>query len=156
MDCTYCHVMASYTESLQDATLLANAHAQEGLVCLDCHEQAVLEQTHEVAKAGTTQLRMRRFPMESCFDCHVPNEHTTYEEVIERTEDYTIRDEKVNPHAITVDPSNPDDPHDSGEGEIECFYCHKMHKASQGINYCYAICHHERNFESCSSAGCHE
>ena len=151
MDCAYCHVMASYTESLQDATLLAYAHAQEGLICLDCHELAVLEQVHEVANAGTTELKQREFSNEFCFDCHVPNEHTSYEEIIERTEDYTVDDEKVNPHAITVDPANPNDPHDSGEGEIECFNCHKMHKESPGINYCYG-CHHAGVL---SCGGCH-
>jgi hypothetical protein len=149
MDCATCHVMASYTESLQDATLLAYAHAQEGLVCLDCHEQAVSEQVHEVAKAGTTQLQWRRVPMESCFDCHVPNEHTSYEEVIERTKDYSIDDEEINPH----------DPHAGVEGsdqeQLECYYCHKMHKESLGINGCYS-CHHEFTFESCSTAGCHD
>ncbi len=143
MDCAYCHVMASYTESLQDATLLANVHAQEGLVCLDCHEQAVLEQVHEEAKPGAPRLKERTFPMESCFDCHVPNEHTSYEEVIERTKDYTVDDEEINPH----------DPHAGVEGseqeQFECYYCHKMHKESPGINGCYS-CHHAGTFENCS------
>ena len=143
MDCAYCHVMASYTESLQDTTLLAYAHAQEELVCLDCHEQAVLEQVHEEAKTGAPRLKERRFSDESCFDCHVPNEHTSYEEVIERIKDYTVGDEKINPH----------DPHAGVEGsdqeQIECYYCHKMHKESPGINGCYG-CHHSGTFENCS------
>jgi cytochrome c nitrite reductase small subunit len=143
MDCAYCHVMASYTDSLQDATLLAYTHAQEGLVCLDCHEQAVLEQVHEEAKSGAPRLKGRRFSKEFCFDCHVPNEHTSYEEVIERTKDYSIDDEKINPH----------DPHAGVEGseqeQFECYGCHKMHKESPGINYCYG-CHMSGTFESCS------
>jgi len=147
MDCAYCHVMASYTESLQDATLLANAHAQEELVCLDCHEQAVLEQVHEEAKPGASRLKPRKFSSDSCFDCHVPNEHTGYEEVIERTEGYTVDDEEINPH----------DPHAGVEGsdqeQFECYSCHKMHKESPGINYCYG-CHHKRTFENCSE--CHQ
>ena len=146
MDCAYCHVMASYTESLEDATLLASVHAQEELVCLDCHEQAVLEQVHEEAKPGAPRLKQRRFPDESCFGCHVPNEHTSYEEVLEITKDYTVDDEKINPH----------DPHAGVEGseqeQLECYRCHKMHKQSPGINYCYG-CHHERTFENCSE--CH-
>ena len=143
MDCAVCHVMESYTESLEDANLSAYTHAQEGLVCLDCHELAVLEQVHEVAKAGVTRLKRRRLPMESCFDCHVPNEHTSYEEVMERTKDYTVDGEKINPH----------DPHAGVEGseleQLECYGCHKMHRESPGINYCYS-CHHERTFENCS------
>jgi len=125
MDCAYCHVMASYTESLQDATLLANAHAQEGLVCLDCHELAVLEQVHEEADAGITELKERKFSKEFCFDCHLSNEHTSYQEVIERTQDYTADSEKINPH-------------DSHYGDMECRICHKMHRTSE--DYC-AQCH---------------
>jgi len=125
MDCAYCHVMASYTESLQDATLLANAHAQEGLVCLDCHELAVLQQVHEGADADTTELKQREFSKESCFGCHVPNEHTSYQEIIERTKDYTGDGKRINPH-------------DSHLGEMECRICHKVHRAS--VDYC-AQCH---------------
>jgi hypothetical protein len=152
--------MASYTESLQDATLLANAHAQEGLVCLDCHELAVLEKVHggadfgatELEKVqggadfGATELEGRIFPKEFCFGCHVPNEHTSYEEIMARTEDYTVVEEKVNPH----------NPHagseEMGQEQFECYRCHSMHEKSRGINYCYG-CHHERNFENCSM--CH-
>lgn len=156
MDCgAVCHTMQPYVDSLQDANLSAHAHAQEELVCLDCHEPAVLEQVHEGATdPNITELKERKFPKEFCFDCHVANEHTSYEEIIERTEDYTAAGgEEVNPHAITVDPANPNDPHDSGEGEIECSKCHKMHKESPDIKYCYATCHHERTFEKCSP--CH-
>jgi hypothetical protein len=146
MDCATCHVMASYTESLQDANLSASTHAQEGLVCLDCHEQAVLEQVHKEAKAGVTRLKPRKFSNELCFDCHVDNEHTSYQEIIERTKDYTVDGEKINPH----------DPHagleEIEQEQLECRRCHKMHKESPGIEYCYG-CHHERNFENCSE--CH-
>jgi cytochrome c nitrite reductase small subunit len=144
MDCAVCHFMASYTESLQDATLLAYTHAQEGLVCLDCHEQAALEQVHEEARPGDLRLKVLRFSSEFCLDCHVPNEHTSYEEIVGRTEDYTVDDEKVNPH----------DPHVGLEetGQYECYLCHRMHKESPLINGCYG-CHHEGTFENCSA--CH-
>jgi cytochrome c nitrite reductase small subunit len=144
MDCGYCHVMESYTESLEDATLLAYAHAQEEMVCLDCHEQEVLEEVHREAEAGVTRLTVRKFSMEeSCLDCHVTNEHTSYEEVIERTEGYIIDGKEINPH----------DPHAGVEGSeqelFECYSCHRMHKESSGINYCYG-CHHAGTFENCS------
>ncbi len=129
MDCTTCHVMTSYVGSLQDATLLAYAHAQEGLACLDCHELAVLEQIHEGANPDTTELKERKFPMDSCFACH-----TSYPALIELTEDYIAPEgEKVNPHH-------------SHRGEVECYHCHNVHRESPGINYCYS-CHHERVLE---------
>ena len=144
MDCTTCHVMDSYSESLQDANLLAYVHAQEGLVCLDCHELAVLQQVHEGADPDTTKLKERKFSNEFCFDCHLPNEHTSYEEIIERTKDYTVDDQKINPH----------DPHAGLEEmeKYECRYCHKMHKESPLIKGCYG-CHHTGTFKSCSA--CH-
>ena len=143
MDCAYCHVMASYTESLQDANLSAYTHAQEELVCLDCHELAVLQQVHEGAVAGIP-IKERKFEMDFCFDCHLPNEHTSYEEIIERTEDYTVGDQKINPH----------DPHVGVEGmeQLECNYCHKVHKESPLINGCYS-CHHSGTLQNCSA--CH-
>jgi len=149
MDCGgACHTMEPYVDSLQDADLLAYAHAQEGLVCQDCHEAAVLEEVHEgTTDPNVTELKPRMFPDEFCFDCHVPNEHTSYEEIVARTEDYTVNDEKVNPH----------DPHAGVERsdieQTECSRCHQMHKESRGINYCYNACHHERNFENCNA--CH-
>jgi hypothetical protein len=149
MDCSVCHVMDPYFDSLEDSTLLASAHAQEGLECLDCHEVEALEQVHEEAVAGKP-IKARTVDMQFCFDCHVPNEHTSYEQVIARTTDYVINEQNINPH----------DPHaglESGEqdlGPYECTYCHQMHKTSPLINGCYNNCHHKRTFESCSA--CHE
>jgi len=143
MDCAACHVMDSYLGSLENVNLLAYAHAQEGLECLDCHEVEAVEQVHEEAVAGKP-IKPRMVEMEFCFDCHVANEHTSYEQVIERTTDYVIDDQEINPH----------DPHAGlEEPQIECRYCHQMHEESPLINGCYT-CHHERTFESCST--CHE
>ena len=142
MDCSACHVMDPFFESLQDTNLLAYAPAQEGLECLDCHELAVLEQVHEEAVPGAPVAQLR-VDMQFCFDCHVPNEHTSYEQVIELTADYIIDDQNINPH----------DPHAGLEQpQVECRYCHKMHKESPLIKGCYS-CHHAGTFESCST--CH-
>jgi len=143
MDCATCHVMVPYLESLEDTNLLAYAHVQQGLDCLDCHELEVVEQVHEEAVPGT-RIKGRSVEMEFCFDCHIPNEHTSYEEIISRTQDYIIENEEINPH----------EPHVGLEetGQYECFYCHQMHKESPLINGCY-VCHHQRSFESCST--CH-
>ena len=142
MDCTVCHVMDTYFELLQDSNLLAYAHAEEGLACLDCHEVEAVEQVHEEAVPGT-RIRGKTVEMEVCFDCHLANEHTSYEQVIGRTEEYTVDDEMINPH----------DPHAGlEEPQLECRYCHQMHKQSPLISGCYS-CHHEGTFESCST--CH-
>ena len=148
MDCTACHVMDSHFDSLQDTNLLAYAHAQEGLVCLDCHEAEAVEQVHNEAVAGKP-IRAREFEMQVCFECHVPNEHTSYEDVIERTTDYVTDGENINPH----------DPHPGLEsskhdlGAYECSTCHEMHEESLLIEGCYT-CHHRRTFENCNE--CHE
>ena len=123
MDCTACHVMDPYVDSLQDPNRLAYAHAQEGLACLDCHELEAVEQVHEQAVAGTS-IEERKVEMDVCFDCHVPNEHTSYEEIIKLTSD--------------LESEVGANPHDSHYGEMECRICHKMHKQSE--DYC-AQCH---------------
>lgn len=154
MDCTVCHLMASYVASMDDASLGAHAHAQEGLKCLDCHDLEAVTQVHQQARP-TPRIQPRTVTMDQCFGCHTDNEHTSYEQVIARTEGYTIRGEAINPHAITVDPGNRFDAHNS-EALVECSSCHKIHKPSPGIEYCYH-CHHERNFdEGCSGIGCHD
>ena len=123
MDCSVCHVMDTYFDSLQDTHLLAYTHAQEGLACLDCHEVEAVEQAHEGAVAGIP-MKQRKFEMEFCLDCHLPNEHTSYAEIIERTEGL---EEEIGAN-----------PHDSHFGEMECRVCHKIHRESE--DYC-AQCH---------------
>ena len=99
MDCTTCHSMEPYVQSLEDSNLLAYTHVQEGLECEDCHEQEAIRQTHEEIVPGT-RVRPLRVANEFCFDCHVDNEHTSYEQVIERTMDYTVDGQQINdPHA---------------------------------------------------------
>jgi hypothetical protein len=148
MDCTVCHVMDPYVESLDNPDLLAYAHAQQGLECLDCHtDLEELRKVHEEAIPGRP-IRKLTVEMDFCFDCHVDNEHTSYEQVIELTKDYVIDDQNINPH----------DPHvglESAEhnlGPYQCSSCHKMHEESPPIEGCYA-CHHDGTFESCSK--CH-
>jgi nitrate/TMAO reductase-like tetraheme cytochrome c subunit len=145
MDCTVCHVMDPYVESLDNPDLLAYAHAQEELECLDCHTDVEeLRQVHEEAVPGKRIVGMT-VDNEFCFDCHVPNEHTSYEQVIEETEGYIIEGQEINPH----------DPHPNAETvkPIECSTCHQMHEESPLINACYS-CHHSGTLENCSV--CHD
>jgi cytochrome c nitrite reductase small subunit len=148
--CATCHIMDPYLESWQTPGLGAQVHAEEGLACLDCHEPTIQQQMDElvVYLQGDFRdpLKQRKFENEFCFDCHLDQEHTSYEEVIARTEEYTVEGEVVNPH----------DPHAGLEGvdsQFECYTCHKMHEESPGIDFCYG-CHHSGTFTSCSS--CHE
>lgn len=151
MDCSVCHVMDPYLESLEDTNLLAYAHAQEGLECLDCHNDVEeMEQVHEEAVAGEP-IRAMTVEMQFCFDCHLDNEHSSYQEIIQRTEDYVIEGQSINPH----------DPHADLEevGEylqefipLECHRCHSMHDESLLTEGCYT-CHHQGGLVNCSS--CH-
>jgi hypothetical protein len=128
---------------LKDTNSLAYVHAQQGLECLDCHaDQEELQQVHEQAVPGRP-VRHLTVGMEFCFDCHVDNPHTSYEEIIDLTSDYVIDGQNINPH----------DPHPGSEvvGQIECYTCHKMHGGSPLVNGCYnSACHHQLNFVSCS------
>jgi nitrate/TMAO reductase-like tetraheme cytochrome c subunit len=138
-DCALCH-QEPEVESLEDTNLLAYAHAQEGLVCGDCHSDLeALQEVHEAAvpRAPVEDLTVE---MSFCFDCHVPNEHTSYEQIIELTADYIIGEKNINPH----------DPHAGlDEPEIECRVCHQMHNESTLTTGCYS-CHHAGTLESCS------
>ena len=142
-DCALCH-LDPQVESLEDASLLAYAHAQEVLACGDCHsDPEALGEAHAGAVPGAPVKRLR-VEMQFCLDCHVANEHTSYAQVIERTTDYIIREQNINPH----------DAHPGSEsmGQLECRTCHQMHKESPLINRCYS-CHHSGSFASCST--CH-
>ncbi|MDY7080379.1 MAG: ammonia-forming cytochrome c nitrite reductase subunit c552 [Chloroflexota bacterium] len=152
--CGTCHEMEPYVESLNQPASSAGKHAAEGMVCLDCHEPTIEQQVHElvvhVQGDFRVPLKQRKFENEFCFDCHLPNEHTSYEQVIERTQDYIIDGENVNPH----------DPHADVEGaeqeRRECYVCHEIHGEGESpepdITYCYG-CHHSRTFVSCNE--CH-
>jgi nitrate/TMAO reductase-like tetraheme cytochrome c subunit len=151
-DCGLCHM--DYVESMKDASLLAYAHAQKGLECLDCHtDLEALAEAHVGAVPGAPVPALK-VDMQFCFDCHVPNQHTSYDQVIQLTADYVIDDQQINPH----DPHAGLEPDGYGGydlGPYGCRYCHKMHEESPLINGCYG-CHHEGTFQSCSSSGCHE
>ena len=126
MDCAACHIMQSYVDSLQDPNLTVYAHAQMGFVCTHCHEQDVLREVHQDVNSSTVTIEERMFPKDNCFRCH-----GSYADLIARTIDSevfkAIADVAVNPHK-------------SHEGEIDCSFCHKMHKSYKPIDFCYD-CH---------------
>lgn len=146
--CSICHIMRSYVQGWQGSDYLIHAHAENNITCLECHEPTIQQQVQEVIKFVKNDyqnpLRPRRFSDDWCFRCH---EHGSREELIARTQDYTAGNTKVNPH----------DPHpNSAEvNTLPCYSCHRMHRASPGIEYCYS-CHHKGTFETCYQGGCHE
>lgn len=151
---TFCHMMEPYVVSWNGSDSMAHAHGQEGVTCLHCHEPTIQEQIQELAiyVLGDYQLPLpeRRFEMAWCLRCH---EHDSYRSIADRTQDYAVSGILVNPHERTVDFDNLLDPHSTGRGEVECQECHKAHRESPGIEYCYG-CHHCRQFTSCVE--CHQ
>jgi len=123
--------MQSYVDSLKDANLSAYVHVQEGYVCLDCHELAVLEDVHKDADLNATSIKALRFPKEFCLSCH-----GSYSALIKLTTDSIAFEDPegnyINPH---------EQPSETHTENVECYSCHKMHKTYNPINYCYG-CHH--------------
>lgn len=117
--CSSCHIMEPYYESWNDSNLLANKHAAEGEECHDCHEPDFVTQVEEGIKYVTGSyedpLKKREFSKESCLECH------DYESVKAAT-DY-----------------GDSNPHDSHNGEMECYTCHNMHQKSEVM---CAQCHY--------------
>lgn len=109
--CANCHNMQSYYDSWKDSKLLANAHAQAGINCHDCHTPSLTQQAEEGLKFITgnfeTPLKKREFPQEMCLKCHKTAE------VIPKT---------------NFGEANP---HDSHQGVQECNKCHNMHQESK-------------------------
>jgi hypothetical protein len=157
---------SSYEASLTNPDLLGYIHAQEGLGCLDCHAWQSEQVDAEALAEGSAKSMAQ---MDTCFNCHVDNEHSSYEQVIERTADYVMTTAYLSskdvsyatyiegsiPFIIEDQNLNPHDPHATTESEqrpIECSYCHQMHKESPLADYCYG-CHHKTVLDACKT--CH-
>ena len=148
---TFCHIMEPYVESWTDSHLLANAHAETGVTCLDCHEPTLEQQLDElivyVKNDYKEPLKQREFDNEWCLRCH---EHGSYEDIIERTKDYSVNGQQVNPHDPPMDMLA-----NVGQEHFDCYSCHEMHGESATINFCFG-CHMSSTFQSCTADGCHE
>lgn len=119
--CGLCHIMDPYVASWESSDLLAEAHADDGVTCLECHEPTVRQQVDELVKFVSNDyqnpLEERKFDDQWCFRCH---EHDSRDAVLQLTQD--------------LDPN----PHDTYHGEMECSACHNAHRES--VNYC-TECH---------------
>ncbi len=151
---TFCHIMEPYVASWNGPDSMAHAHGQAGVTCLHCHEPTIPEQIQELTiyVLGDYQIPLseRGFEVDWCVRCH---EHDSYQSIATRTQDYAVGGVVVNPHGRTVDFDNLLDPHATGQGQIECQECHKAHRESPGIEYCYG-CHHCGQFTGCEE--CHQ
>jgi cytochrome c nitrite reductase small subunit len=118
-----CHILEPYVASLGDPDSLAYAHAQEDILCTDCHRTTIPGTTSELVAYVTgdykTPMRERKVPMEECFECH-----ENYEKMIPLTDPEILGSER--------------NPHDGHWVELECYICHNMHRES--VDYCSG-CH---------------
>ncbi|MGV8082103.1 MAG: cytochrome c3 family protein [Coriobacteriia bacterium] len=108
-----------------DSKLLITAHADNEVICLDCHEptlsQQVSEGIHWITGNFTDPLTPRKFATrEFCLrdGCH------TNDDIVKATDNYGD-EEGVNPH-------------NSHQGQIDCYNCHSVHGTSE--MYCNS-CH---------------
>lgn len=131
-----CHQpMDKYVETFKsgDPGMLASAHAQFDVSCLDCHEAKLNEQITEVMAWSADDFEMTEdgylhndtsgfASKENCLKsgCH------DWDTVVLGTWGFAGNDEKYNPHSSHQD------------GSIQCSDCHKSHETS--TLYC-AKCH---------------
>lgn len=102
---------------------------------LTCHEEAVLVKVHSGEASGKEN---KEAITGKCLSCH-----GSYAALIELTAD----------SAAFVDVNgNVINPHQTHQGEVDCYQCHQMHFQYDPINYCTA-CHHN-GLANCNT--CHE
>lgn len=118
--CANCHVVAPYYDSYASGDLLDSLHREAGLVCVDCHSYTLSnlweESMSNLSGDFQTPLAERELGTKAlCLSCH-----DSYEALAE-----TSKEVEHNPH-------------DTHLGEIDCYFCHKIHR--QPANYCLE-CH---------------
>lgn len=100
-----------------DSTFLISAHAEKNVGCLDCHEPEMSQQLVGAARWATgdyseplkeRKIATRQFCTRN--GCHIGSEFTAATEGCGGQE-------SVNPH-------------ESHQGDVECFNCHSMHGTS--------------------------
>lgn len=118
--CANCHVMARYYSSWKSSVFPAHTHAQNGLVCQDCHEvtlrSAVWDIFSNVTHSYQLPLKEQKVQAEACFRCHA-----SYAQLAEMTNNLK------GPDGFALGRN----PHNSHWGQLECGTCHKMHRVSR-------------------------
>lgn len=109
--CSPCHVMAPYVEAYEESDLLAHAHAQAQVNCIDCHENGIDDKIQETVWYVTDDFDdpplKRAFPNEMCTKCH-----KDIDQIVAKTD------------------FGDANPHNSHLGDLVCSDCHKMHAKS--------------------------
>jgi cytochrome c nitrite reductase small subunit len=122
--CATCHLMKQYVDSYTSSTNLDHLHAQATIQCKQCHDYPLSSEISSGIKfvtgnyyvpLGFDKLATKEF----CLKCH-----GSYTKIAELTANY--------------DPDSGRNPHQSHNGELDCFNCHKSHGQSQ--LYC-SQCH---------------
>ena len=110
-----CHIIKPYVDSLGNRSLLASAHAEAGLTCLDCHEQTDETRAYEqkIWDSGEFDdpLAPREYDADFCLRCH-----DSYEALAAQTQTFAEKYDK--------------NPHESHLEEVDCYECHRVHKPS--------------------------
>jgi hypothetical protein len=112
---------------------LGYEHAALGLNCLICHPTTILQESHKnITTMPTPVIGVTKYSNSVCFTCH-----GSYAALIELTKDSK---------AFLAPDGTAINPHNTHEGELECYNCHQIHQKSPGVTYCYG-CHHTGDLE---------
>lgn len=139
-DCSACHEKEA--DSAGETGCLAQAHAQEGYACSDCHvDEQALSAAHEQSASSSPASKLKETDVsdEACLACHESRETVAAE-----TTDVVLTDDRgtaVNPHDLAPSPD-----HDA----LVCTDCHVSHEATPAIEEAQstcASCHHAGVFE---------
>jgi nitrate/TMAO reductase-like tetraheme cytochrome c subunit len=115
--CATCHLMKEYVDSYTSSTHLDHLHAQATIQCKQCHDYPLASEISSGIKYITgnytvplayTKIGNKEF----CLKCH-----GSYDKLAEYTANY--------------DPDSGRNPHQSHNGELDCYNCHKSHGQSQ-------------------------
>lgn len=106
-----CHNLQPYVDGYQSGDLLAHAHAQANVKCIDCHDKSIPDKISEgiayVTDDFDDPMDKRNFGNEMCIKCH------DVEKIKTKTD------------------FNGVNPHDSHMGDLVCSDCHSMHRQSK-------------------------
>lgn len=116
--CASCHVVEPYYVSWNDGSLLDHKHAEQDITCQECHKKSIPDKAMEGLNyvTGNYELPLEGGPEEGrdfCLECHsAEGKGASWDEIKAATD---------------FEESNP---HDSHNGEQDCYVCHSMHEPS--------------------------
>lgn len=118
-----CHIIEPYEKGFKAKPLLAAAHAEAGLSCIDCHEQTKETRAYEKQLYETGEyddpIAIREYDSDFCFRCH-----DGYDALAVKTVKYEEQWHR--------------NPHKSHLEEPDCYECHRVHRPS---NFACGSCH---------------